>query len=63
VQAKHVSIVIKRAWNIKNYGYVGDVSSIKHQIYITSRWKEDKDGEGVDEALKLMEATLRLWWR
>jgi hypothetical protein len=26
VQAKHVSIVIKQAWNIRNYGYVGDVS-------------------------------------
>jgi hypothetical protein len=26
VQAKHVSIVIKQAWNVRNYGYVGDVS-------------------------------------
>jgi hypothetical protein len=26
VRTKHVSIVIKLAWNIKNYRYVGDVS-------------------------------------
>src|SRR5215203_3661807 len=27
VQAKHVSIVIKQAWNVRNYRYVGDVSA------------------------------------
>jgi hypothetical protein len=32
VQAKHVSIVIKQAWNIRYYRYVGDVSAIREKI-------------------------------
>jgi hypothetical protein len=31
-EAKHVSIVIKQAWNIRNYRYVGDVSAIREKI-------------------------------
>ena len=33
MQAKHVSIVIKQAWNGRNYGYVGDVS-VEHNGFV-----------------------------